>query len=250
MKKKIRHWTLEEIEYLENNWGAVSIKGIARKLKRSINSIKIKAYKLGLRRMIHSAEYITYNQLHNLIFGNAYGGSYDKKIMNAGFPLDTITIVSQKVKIVYMDKFWKWLENNKHLIDLKNTNSSTFGYEPKWVAEKRYADKRASLYKKTPWTVEEDKRLKELLKTYKYGYRGISIILKRTEGAIKRRMVDLKIKERPLRADNHTPWKDSEIEKVKDLYLKGYKSCVIAEFVNKSALAINGLLERHNYFKT
>ena len=40
-----------------------------------------------------------------------------------------------------------------------------------------------------------------------------------------------------------------EIDKVKELYLKGYKSCIIAEYVNRSALAINGILERYKYFK-
>ena len=33
------------------------------------------------------------------------------------------------------------------------------------------------------------------------------------------------------------------------MYLKGYKSCIIAEYVERTALAINGLLERQDYFK-
>ena len=88
----------------------------------------------------------------------------------------------------------------------------------------------------------------ELVSSQKYGYREISIILKRTEGALKRKMLDLKLDKRPIKADNHIPWTKEEISIVKRLWLKGYKSMVIAEYVNRSALAINGLLERNLYF--
>ena len=244
-----RNWTLAEIDYMQNNWGDVSIKHIATKLKRSINSVKIKAYKVGLRRMTDCGEYITFNQLFNIINGKKEIGKDFKRLIKAKFPMNYQRIINKQVKVVYMDKFWDWFEQNKHLIDLKHTNKGDFGYEPAWVDEKRRADKRAAEYKTTPWTAYEDECLQRLLKTYKYGYREISIKLKRTEGALKRRMQDLKIKERPLRADNHNPWTYDEIEKVKKLYLKGYKSQIIAEYIDRSALAINGLLERHNYFK-
>lgn len=249
MRKKIRHWTLAEVDYLKNNWGDVSIKHIAIKLKRSINSVKEKAYKSGLRRMTNCGEYITLNQLLNIIKGKEGTGRYLKKIEKAAFPIKYQRVINEKVKVVYMDEFWSWFEKNKHLIDLKSTQKGDFGYEPAWVDEKRRADKRAAEYKTTPWTSSEDDYLRRLLQSYKYGYREISIKLKRTEGAIKRRMMDLKIKERPLRADYHNPWKPNEIEKVKRLYLKGYKSQIIAEYIDRSALAINGLLERNNYFK-
>ena len=249
MERKRRNWTLEEVEYMQNHWGDLSIKSIASKLKRSIHSVKVKARKVGLRRMIHSGEYITFNQLFNIIKGKWGVGQDYKMLMKANFPIKYQRIINQQVKVVYMDEFWDWFEQNKHLIDLKKTNNGDFGYEPAWVDEKRCADKRAAEYKKTPWTAAEDDYLRKLLNSYKYGYREISIKLKRTEGALKRRMNDLNIKERPLRADNHTPWTNDEIEKVKKLYLKGYKSQIIAEYIDRSALAINGLLERHNYFK-
>lgn len=247
---KNRRWTYGEVNYLKDKWGDVSIKSIALKLHRSISSIKQKAQRLGLTRMTEWGDYITFNQLVQIINGNNRIGGMDyAKFKKAGFPCHYQTIISKKIRIVYMDEFWRWLKKNKNLIDLSNTSKRDFCCEPEWVEEKRKADKMAAKYKKTPWTKEEDARLLALLKEFKYGYREISIMLKRTEGAIKRRMCDLNIKLRPLRADNHTPWSADEIEKVKDLYLKGYKSSVIAEFIERSALAINGLLERHNYFK-
>lgn len=244
-----RHWTLTEIEYMKENWGEASTKSIAKRLNRSIDSIRVKAYRVGLRDMLNYGEYITFNQLFNIINGKEGIGVDFRRLEQKGFPISYQKIINMSVKVVYVEKFWKWFKKNIHLIDLKATQKGDFGYEPEWVEEKRIADKRAAEYKKTPWSASEDKYLKDLLNSYKYGYREISIKLKRTEGAIKRRMLTLNIKQRPLRADNHTPWKTDEIEKVKKLYLKGYKSCIIAEYIDRSALAINSLLERHNYFK-
>jgi len=38
-----RKWTKEDVEYLKEKWGTVSIPYIAQKLNRSVNAIKLKA---------------------------------------------------------------------------------------------------------------------------------------------------------------------------------------------------------------
>lgn len=43
-----RTWKPEELEYLQERWGEVSIPTIAEKLNRTTNAIKIKACRLGL----------------------------------------------------------------------------------------------------------------------------------------------------------------------------------------------------------
>ena len=118
------------------------------------------------------------------------------------------------------------------------------GKEPAWVPIKRRADVAAAKYKTTPWTKAEDNHLISLLNAYQYGYREISIRLCRTEGAIKRRMCDLKLRQRPIKADNHTPWTDAEFETVYNMVKDGYKPQIIAEYINRSACAIRGVLER------
>ena len=130
------------------------------------------------------------------------------------------------------------------LIDFSKVERNTLGPEPAWVKEKRKADYLANQYKKTPWTPAEDALLIQMLGAYRYSYREISIRLKRTEGALKRRMKDLGLKQRPLRADNHNPWTEEETEILVDLYYKGYTSGVMAEKIPRSALAINGKIER------
>ena len=58
-----RNWSLEELQYLEEKWGATSIPAIAKHLGRSIQSVKNKAYRLGLLRFTDQGEYVTYINL-------------------------------------------------------------------------------------------------------------------------------------------------------------------------------------------
>lgn len=143
-----------------------------------------------------------------------------------------------------MRDFWKWAKDNRTFIDFSKVEIGILGEEPAWVKDQRKADILFSQYKRTPWTNDEDSLLKSMLNLYRYSYRDISIRLKRTEGAIKRRMLDLKIKQRPLKADNHNPWTDEETSILNDLLSKGYKAEVIAEYIDRSALAIKGKIER------
>ena len=242
-----KNWTKEDLNYLGSSWGNFSIPSIAKNLNRSIEAIKLKAHRTGLTRFIHFGEYITLNQLMLIITKTSNHSAY------SGKKYKTLPIVNKKVckksfKVIYMKDFWDWLKNNIHKIDLSKTEKFDLGLEPEWVEEKRKADKLFNQYKKTPWTKTEDERLFALLSEFKYGIREISIKLKRTEGAIQRRVHDLKTPMRPLRADNHTPWTESELKITQKLYCKGYKPIIIAEHFNRSAKAIYGLLERHNYF--
>ena len=241
-------WTLAEIQYLKNSWGELSIKKIAEHLGRTVTAVKLRSRKVGLNEWLEWHEYMTLNKFHILVFKKPLD-SYTIAIWKrAGMPIRNIRKINKTYQMISLEAFIRWYKNHKTIIDISLTEDGDFGIEPDWLKEKRKADKMARAYKRRPWTKCEDESLKVLLSTYRYGYREISIRLKRTEAAIKRRMISLDIKQRPLRADNTTPWTEHEIAIVKDMHLKGYKSVVIAEFVNRSALAINGILERYNYF--
>lgn len=41
-------WTEEEINYLEEKWGNMPVKAIAKNLSRSVKSVKIKAARIGI----------------------------------------------------------------------------------------------------------------------------------------------------------------------------------------------------------
>lgn len=243
-----RKWNLKELEYLQNAWGEVNIKKIAKTLGRTVNAVRLKAGKLKLGDWLEWSDYLSLNKLYQMLFNRPLESYTVGVWKRAGMPIKDVRRLNRTYQMIDLESFIRWYKKHKTIIDISLTNDGDFGDEPDWLKEKRRADKMAGEYKGRPWTEYEDQRLKSLLNSYNYGYREISIKLKRTEGAIKRRMLDLGIKQRPLKADNHNPWTQAEIETVKKMHLQGYKSMVIAEFVPRSALAINGILERYNYF--
>lgn len=237
-------WPVKQVEYLEEKWGTGSITQIAKNLRKSINAVKLKAAKIGLGDHLHSGKEITFFELCCAIGKrNCYSG-YLRRWVEYGCPIRYKKVIKDKFAVIDIDDFWKWAKHNKFLMDFSRFQENMLGKEPEWVAVKRRADIAAAQYKTTPWTKTEDNYLISLLNTYQYGYREISIKLRRTEGAIKRRMVDLKLKQRPIKANNHIPWTEAEINTVFNMTEAGYKPQIIAEYVDRSAIAIRGLLER------
>ncbi len=235
-------WSKEEVEYLEMNWSNTSITSMAKKLNRSINAIREKAYNIGLKRYIHSGEYITVNQLM-IAIGRAQSSYTLNKWMKQGLPIKYRRSVTMKYRVIFIESFWKWAKEHRMLVDFSKVEKNILGDEPTWVKEQRKADVASSKYRKTPWTKNDDSMLIAMLKCFKYSYRDISVRIKRTEGAIKRRMMDLNIKMRPIKAEIRD-WSEDEVKVVIDLYNKGYRSEVIAEYIDRSSLSINGKIER------
>jgi hypothetical protein len=241
-----KNWTQEECSFLEDRWGIVSIPSIAATLGRTETAIKTKAIKMGLGRHLHSGAEITINELVKAIGkSSSYGWINDRWCRN-GLPVKFKKSVNKKYKVIEIEKFWKWAETHKDIVDFSKSEIHMLGKEPEWVDEKRTADIAAAKYKKTPWTKEEDNYLISLLNSYKYSYRDISERLMRTEGAIKRRVNDLDLKQRPLKADNHRLWTENELSILANLREKGYSPEVISERIGgtRSALAVRGKLER------
>lgn len=249
---KKRNWTSAEHQFLIDNWGRMSHIEIAEHLNRSISSIKCRAAKLNLKNYFYYSDEVTLNWLHRVIFSGRELESYTYGIWCRYKIPFTTTVASEKLayRTIRLKDFFAWLKENKRVIDLKECNEGCFGVkEPSWLKEKRKADKLAAEYTTSRfWTKEENLLLTKLVDEQVLGYREISVILKRTEGSLKRRMLALGLTKRPIRKPPHSPWSKEQIKIVKKLWLKGYQSVVIAEYVDKSALAINGILERYEYF--
>lgn len=236
-----KKWTEEEIAILEDNWGKISIPSIAKKLGRTLNSIKVKAVKLGLQRHIHQGEYITFHQLLVAIGQKQNYSYYLHKFEKYDFPYKFKKSVDKSFRVVYIDDFWEWSEKNQCQIDFSKFEKNMLGPEPSWVDVKRRNDiSNKKSFKTTPWTRKEDKRLEELLSKYKYNYYELSKLLKRTEGAIQRRICDLGIQYRPLKADNHIKWTKEEYKVLGDLIKERYDYNMISDIIGKSAKAIRG----------
>ena len=237
-----RNWTQEEYDYLQDKWGTISLKGIAKKLNRSENSIHIKVQRLGLGAFLESGEYVSWNQFLKAL--GILGGSGYKQISwvrNRSFPIKTKKVNDCSFKVVYLEDWWKWAEQNKYFLDFSSFDNMALGEEPAWVKEKRRHDIEANRkYIKTPWTITEDKQLEKLCTDYKYTYSDISRRMRRTEGAIQRRCNDLKLIARPLRESPRSIWEDWQFTKLEELIDSGVNYEVMSEVIGKSVKAIRG----------
>jgi len=123
-----------------------------------------------------------------------------RRLIDNGLPVKEKKVRRCRFKVVDIEDFWKWAEQNKSLLNFSKMQPYCFGAEPDWVKVKRENDKRQSWQQvphNTPWTEYDDQKLRRMLKTNRYTYTDLSRELRRTEGAVKRRIADLQIKEKP-----------------------------------------------------
>lgn len=238
-----RNWTYEEKQYLQDNWGSLSKQTIAKNLNRTVNAIEVMKNRLGLGAFLENGDYVSWNQLQIAIGLGLSSSGYKMKswVKNRSFPLHTKRVGQCSFKIVYIEEFWKWAEKNKGLLDFSKFEEMSLGAEPEWARAKRKHDfERNSKYVSTPWTKTEDEKLRYLLRQYKYTYDELSKIMKRTNGAIQRRVCDLGIKDRPVKADNHVKWIDKDFDLLVEPIKQGYGYDLMSEKIGKSSNAIRG----------
>ena len=243
-----RNWTKEEIEYLSDNYGQLSYGTLAKNLNRSCNAINIKARKLNLGAFLECGDYITFNQLLIALGYGKNGNNYKliSWVKNRDFPIHYKRVNENRFRVVYIDEFWKWGEKNQDLLDFSKFEENLLGAEPEWVKRKRKLDyEKSRKYFTTPWTKLEDAELARLVGQHKYTYDQISRKLNRTCGAVQKRLCDLGINDRPVKADNHNCWTDQELIDLGDLIKQGYEYNLIAERIGRSSKAIRGLVYRY-----
>ena len=242
----MKKWTKEECDYLSNSWGTVSIPNIAKNLGRSVDSVRNKAYKMKLGAFLDASDFITYNQLL-IALGINSGNTYKaiSWINKRKLPVKTKRVNQNKFLVIKIDDFWKWAELNTDIIDFSRLPKNLLGKEPKWVDNARKISEYTvnNCNPKGKWSNYEDERLVFLLKRHKYTCSEIAKDLRRTEGAVLRRITELKIKERPLKQENRN-WTDEEIQNVKKYIADGYTYEIISEKIGRSSKCIRGITYR------
>lgn len=237
-------WTAEEIEYLQDKWGNVPINQIANHLGRSTHAVLNKKNRLGLGKFLDNADfYITKHQLFVALgLRNASDGYKNTSwIKNRGLPIHRIKRLNQIFDVVYIDEFWEWAEKNQNFLDFSKFEMFSLGPEPEWAKAKRKRDYRLrQQIKVSPWTPSEDDRLKRYLLENRYTYMELSKKLNRTSGAIQRRICDLNLKERPVKADHHIKWTDEEWKQLGEMIKSGYDYETMSGILGRSSKAIRG----------
>lgn len=241
-----RKWTKEEEIFLMDSWGVISVNAITKKLDRTETSIKIKARKLGLGSFLESGDYITFAKLKEALGYSNNTYAVTSWIERRGLPIINKKVGKRSVKAINLDSFWKWAEKNKSFLDFSNFEEFTLGIEPDWVKKKREYDiESKNSIKSTRWSQKDDEYLVFLLNEYKYTYKDISKRMNRAEEAICRRILELKLMQRPVKADSNRLWTDDEKKLVKKMILEGanYKN-ISSQLENRGVRAIRGLIYR------
>lgn len=235
-----RRWTAEEKEYLMEKYGTLSIGAIAKNLNRTRKSIEMMRKRLKLGAFLVNGDYVTWRQLH-IALGTEKSHGYKSIfwVKDHNFPMHKKKVGNSAFKVVYLEEFWKWAERNRSLLDFSKMEENTLGKEPDWAKEKRRYDiERRRKYITTPWTRAEDQKLIKMLKQKKYSYSEISKELRRTNGAISRRIYDLGLKEKPVKMNSGVKWTKEETDTLGELIKVGYSYEMIADKIAKSTSAI------------
>ena len=239
-----RIWTEEDINYLEEKWGSVSVDIIAKKLNRTIVSVRKKASALKLGKWINNTQYIKFKDLIiSLGYSRSGYGYLKNKLKELGFPVLVKKVSKMKIEVVDIEEFWEWAEKNKSELNFANFNDGALGKEPSWVKEKRKADQMnpAKVNVKKRWTKEEDNLLIAKVKSNTYTYKMLSEDLSRTETAIKRRLMDLNVPYRPI-PEGWKPWSEEEENKALTLKEKGYDCFAIGRILGRTQMSVDDKL--------
>lgn len=244
---KAKNWTSEELTHLDEQWGSKSIAAIARNLGRSINAVKLKASRKGLGSHLHSGDCITFYELLKTL---GQTGGYKDRLnicQDRGLKLKKHKVNNCSFRVVDIEDFWEFAEKNRELFDFSRFEKNTLGIEPEWVDIKRREDVKKNALIKQPeerWTESEDRELLRLLKMFRYGYAELEEKLRRTSGAIQKRIIDLGLKERPIKADNHKKWTTEQKSRLVEMILNGSSYTVISRCIGKSSKAVRGYVGR------
>lgn len=245
-----KQWTKDDEEYLQEAWGHAGLQTIAKNLGRSETAVIIRIQRMRLPPGLRNGERISWNQFIIALQGTNMNSSYMKKrLKEAGFPMHRQTIRGAngfRFTTVDIEEFWEFAERNKGLFDFSRMEQHIFGQEPAWATLKRRIDAerlRNGRKNNDPWTKSDDAELLHLLREYRHTYTDIAHRLRRSEGAVKRRLSTLGIRERPIRKPNRA-WEEAEERRLLEMLEQGYGFDNIAQELGRTALGVRGKHEQ------
>lgn len=172
MNSNRRNWTEREEKYMESRYLYQPVEITAKRLKRSVCSVKKKAARLGLNKFydIFSAKQLAkcFNTDISVIL---------RWIEKFDMPHDSIDLNGVIHYDIDLKKFWKWAENHKDIINWSKYECGTLALEPDWVRREKMSYEYSHTREK--WTDEDLRKVKLLLKTDKT-YKEVAKELGRT----------------------------------------------------------------------
>ncbi len=136
-----RFWTKEEETLLSDLWGTESFETIAKKLNRTVSSIKNKAFLLGLGSVIESNyNGLTIKDISDLLDVNINTVSVGWIGLGLKYKVQKIS-KSKSYRYVEIKDLYEFLEANQNIWDSRNLEKNILGSEPEWLKEKRRLDR-------------------------------------------------------------------------------------------------------------
>lgn len=188
-----RTWTPEEIEYLQENLGNVSMNYLVSKLNRTQNSIIIKATKLGIGGATIKTDYLLPNIAGKMIGKDIKTIMYWIKYKDLAFTKKNIRGNKKRVLIEY-DTFIKFLKDNQDLWDSRKVEPYALGYEPEWLIEKRKLDRQKPKKSQQKWT-KFDEMEAVRMKNEGNPIQTIANKLNRSYASVRRKLYDIRMME-------------------------------------------------------
>lgn len=239
-------WTKEEDLFLEDKVGKWKLETIAEKLGRTVFAVETRMERLGISSTVLESGKITASELAKSC-GVESKTVYNNWIKKKGLPaIRKVTKLKARFWLIDIDKFWKWAEQNKDLIDFTRVKDYVLLPQPDWVEMERKRDyKTIPKRKRAKWTKEEENRVIWMYKN-NCSFREIAKALQRSETAIRRKVSRLK-KTGDLPKDKISlRWTDKEIEMMIQLEKQGLKDEEIAYELGREVPHIRDKRRRMN----
>lgn len=235
MKKETpRHhkkWTIEEVEYLEEKWGNMAVGSIARNLGRNINSVTLKARKLGLGSFFESGNLVLLKDVIEAL-GYHYVDTVVDQLKKYNCPIQYTKFNKRTYRKIHLDDFWEWAEQHQDILSFKKFEPNTLGKEPDWVYKKRKLDQNIPKNTYNHWTKEEEMLLVAKAKSNRYNLSQLSLEFNRTEAAIRMKLFQLGYKT-PNNGGTNQYTKEEEFT-ILQMKKDGYTFKSIAEKLQRS----------------
>ena len=224
-----RKWTYEEECKLKELWGTKRIEIIAKELKRTVFSLKVRAVRMNLGPMLqNNYEVITVSDISDIL-----GVSRDRIVLTwpkLGLNLQKIKLTKDaSYYVVVWEDLMDFLEKNQNEWDSRNVEPYMLATEPDWLVEKRRRDSIEDPIWYRCWTKEElDKAEHYFLKGM--SYEEIGEKLHRKKGAVYDMLYNLGYRSK-------FKWEEEEISYLNEHYLEENEE-VVSEYLGRSKGAV------------
>ncbi|MEG1310153.1 MAG: hypothetical protein RSD06_04685 [Bacilli bacterium] len=237
-----RKWTKDEEEYLYERWGRDKIEKIARNMRRTVFSVKVKATRMHLGYMSQAnIDQISVADISDIL------GVRAERITDTWIK-HGLKLKKKKVSKNYgyycidLDNLMLFLKEHQDLWNSQNLEKNILGEESEWLLEKRKRDIENISFEYRIWT-EEEIQLAEKLLIQGYNYEQISL-------QVNHSLVGVACKLRELGYSYRLPrfWKGEELKFLRENY-EDMTYTEIAEKLGRTTKAVGERAEELGYQK-